>query len=50
MMARMNWYFARKPEMVSDKDFNTEIMSHAVIGMWSKGFDSYDFIFGHNVA
>lgn len=50
MMARMNWYYARKPEMVSDKDFNTEIMSHAVIGMWSKGFDSYDFIFGNNVS
>lgn len=44
------WYNARKPVPKTDKDFNTEIMSFAVIGMWSYGWDHWDWVYGCNAA
>lgn len=46
MLNYLYWYNARNPMPVTDRDFNTEIMSFAVIGMFSYGWDHWDWIFG----
>jgi phage major head subunit gpT-like protein len=47
----LNWYTARDPRKVEYKDdFDTEIGKYKCVGMWSKGWDSFYWVFGHNPA
>lgn len=42
----LNWYDARKPVIQTDGDFDTEVMKNKVVGMWSYGWDHWDWIAG----
>jgi hypothetical protein len=42
----LNWYDARKPVIESDGDFDTEVQKFKVVGMWSYGWDHWDWIAG----
>jgi hypothetical protein len=44
----LNWYNARKPVIESDGDFDTEVMKFKTVGMWSAGWDHWDFVIGSN--
>lgn len=46
MANRLYWYFARKPVIETDGDFDTEVQKFKVVGMWSYGFDSWDWVYG----
>lgn len=46
MLNYLYWFNARLPVPVTDRDFNTEVLSFAVIGMWSYGWDHWDWIYG----
>lgn len=50
MANRLYWYNARKPVIETDGDFDTEVQKFKVVGMWSYGFDSWDFIYGCNAG
>ena len=50
MNNRLYWYNARKPKIETDGDFDTETMKFKVVGMWSYGYDSWDFLYGNNAA
>lgn len=48
MKQNLNWYNARDPKKVEyEDDFNTEVGSYKSVGMWSKGWDSFPWIFGN---
>lgn len=42
------WYNARVPVIETDGDFDTEIQKFKVVGMWSYGWDHWDWIYGCN--
>ena len=42
----LNWYNARVPSIKTEVDFDTEVQKYATIGMWSYGFDNWQFIAG----
>lgn len=42
----LNWYNARKAKIESDGDFDTELQKFKVVGMFSYGFDHWDWIAG----
>jgi len=50
MKNRLYWYNARIPKIETDGDFDTEVQKFKVVGMWSYGFDSWDWIYGCNAA
>lgn len=43
----LNWYTARKPVIETDGDFDSETMKFKVVGMWSYGYDHWDWIAGN---
>lgn len=43
----LNWFNARVPNLESEGDFNTELMQFKVVGMWSYGWDHWDWIYGN---
>lgn len=46
----LNWYNARVPKLEYEDNFNTEVGSYKVVGMWSFNFDEWFWCFGNNVA
>lgn len=42
----LNWYNARIPNIATEGDFDTEVMKHKVVGMWSNGWDHWDWVSG----
>jgi len=51
MKMYLNWYNARDPKKVEyQDDFDTEVGKYKSVGMWSKGWDNWAFIYGHNPA
>jgi hypothetical protein len=46
----LNWYFARHPVIETDGDFDTENQKFKVVGMWSYGWDHWDWVFGNLVS
>lgn len=48
MANSLYWYNARKPVIETDGDFDTEVQKFKVVGMWSYGFDRFDFCYGCN--
>lgn len=44
------WYNARIPKIATDGDFDTEVMKFKVVGMWSYGFDSWQWIAGSDAS
>jgi hypothetical protein len=45
----LNWYNARKPKLEYEDNFNTEVVSYKVVGMWSYSWDEWFFIFGNKL-
>lgn len=46
----LNWYWARKPKLEYQDDFDTEVGKYKVVGMWSFGWDEWFWVFGNEVA
>ena len=46
MKNRLYWYNARIPKIETDGDFDTEVQKFKVVGLWSYGYDSFDFLYG----
>jgi len=46
----LNWYNARKPKLEYEDNFNTEVGSYKVVGLWSFNWDEWFWIYGNNVA
>ena len=46
MSNRLYWYNARKPVIETDGDFDTEVQKFKTVGLWSYGYDSWDFLYG----
>ena len=42
----LNWYYARKPKLEYEDNFNTETASYKVVGLWSYGWDEWFWIGG----
>jgi hypothetical protein len=42
----LNWYNRRIPKIEYVDDFDTEVGKYKVVGRWSYGWDSWEFIFG----
>jgi hypothetical protein len=50
MNEMLNWYNARIPTIKTEVDFDTEVQKYACIGMWSLGFDGWQWCYGNNAA
>jgi len=51
MKQNLNWYNARDPRKIEYvDDFDTEVGKYKAVGMWSKGWDNWWFLFGNNPA
>jgi hypothetical protein len=51
MKMYLNWYEARDPKKIDrDGDFDTEVAKFKSVGMWSKGWDEFFWIYGNNPA
>lgn len=49
MKMYLNWYNARDPKKISyTDDFDTEVGKYKAIGMWSKGWDHWAWVYGNN--
>lgn len=47
----LKWYEARNPKKIErDGDFDTEVAKFKSVGMWSKGWDAWHWIYGNNPA
>jgi hypothetical protein len=46
MKNRLYWYNALIPKIKTDGDFDTEVQKFKVVGLWSYGYDSWDFLYG----
>lgn len=44
----LNWYYARKPKLEYEDDFNTEVGQYKIVGMWSFGWDEWFWVYGNN--
>jgi hypothetical protein len=42
----LNWYNARIPKVEYEDNFNTEVGSYKIVGMWSYNWDEWAFITG----
>jgi len=50
MQNRLYWYNARVPVIETDGDFDTEVQKFKTVGLWSYGFDAWDFVYGCNAG
>jgi hypothetical protein len=49
MKMYLNWYEARNPKKIErDGDFDTEVAKFKSVGMWSKGWDTWFWLYGNN--
>jgi len=46
----LHWYYARRPKIKTETEFDEEMMKFATLGMWSYGWDHWDWIYGNLVA
>jgi hypothetical protein len=47
----LNWYTARNPDKIeadSNPEFDTEAHKFKTVGMWSKGWDNFFWLYGNN--
>lgn len=50
MKKMLNWYTAREPKVEMESVFDTEVAKYKAVGLWSKGWDDYSFIYGNKVS
>jgi phage major head subunit gpT-like protein len=44
----LTWFWRRKPDFKNKVEFDDEVSKYAVLGRWSYGWDSPDFVYGNN--
>jgi len=50
MKEMLNWYTARQPSVEMENVFDTEVAKYKTVGLWSKGWDDYSFIYGNKIS
>lgn len=49
MKDNLYWYTARAPKPEYTSDFETEVGKYKVVGLWSFGFDTWEWVYGNNL-
>lgn len=48
MKEGLNWFWRRKPDFGDKVEFDDEVAKYKCVGRWSFGWDTADWLYGHN--